>query len=1049
MLSFLSAPCALIALQLFLETVPITSRHAVNFVVNNLVSYNASLNLNTLYNFGFLLAILMILQIASGLLVTCHYQFSFSSIVYMVKELSTGWIIRYCHSMNCSMVHACLCIHLYRNLYYTTYLFTPSTFLSGYVLYLLVMAVSFLGYVLPYGQMSFWGATVITNIVALIPNLMEWLLGDYVMGTVTLHRFYLFHFLVSLVILLVILVHMVYLHKLGSTNPLLFSGTKISFFPYYAMKDLFSIFVVLLGLLALYLNYFAVSHSDNNLESNPLVTPLHIVPEWYFLPYYTILKSISNKVAGIVLFLAFFSFLANLTHHGLVELLSWEELTHEESLQEGLLLAQMMFILGAELPLAVYVMSAKILIGFVYLSLFHTRSQFLADLSPYYVVNLYTHRVFLLNTLKNVQYALTHVSLERNESTTSYAFFLAFIILSELLLFISFLTLVFDHATYWIWTNHYHLYYVGLMILAQASCLSSPLVLAVLTVTFATLQVVEYRFAVHMIHYDSYSSFFYLLTTLHLLHVLVGAYGLLYTRSQSLSVYSVSSQLWVSTQITETSILLSVYWNFVEAIWLLIFWVYSHFHTSELFSLNHKIIGLNYFLTSLYFGLVAIMYSLLMRVELLSSGNRILFEQNNFVYNYLISVHGLAMIFFFVMPIVYASVGNFLFPINLNSAELKLSKLNNFSLLLYVSSFVIVAHAALVEFGIGVGWTLYPPLSTYSINLSKLSLELVLVGLVLNGTSSLLSSINFYISLFYMMHVYAISTLSLYSVAVLMSAYMLILSLPVLSAGVISLLLDISLNTVLLDPAFGGDPVLYQHFFWFFGHPEVYIMILPSFGLINHLLIHVSQKCIFGASTMMLAILGISFLGFVVWSHHMYTSGMESDSRAYFTATTVMIAIPTGTKVFNWLVQIYSVKALCSPLHLLITFFVIIFLIGGVSGVLLGNAALDVLLHDTYYVVGHFHQVLAIGSVLSILAYAYHYKMVFSALPFLKEMNVVTVPLILVGLFVNINLLFFSMLWLGFCVLPRRIPEYADEQNGWNLATSLHALFVGVLLLIL
>lgn len=326
---------------------------------------------------------------------------------------------------------------------------------------------------------------------------------------------------------------------------------------------------------------------------------------------------------------------------------------------------------------------------------------------------------------------------------------------------------------------------------------------------------------------------------------------------------------------------------------------------------------------------------------------------------------------------------------------------------------------------------------------------MVVLGLIFNGLASLVSSINFFISLFYMSNVFFVNLLNLFSVAILTSAYMLIASLPVLTCGLISILIDIIFNTILLDPACGGDPLFYQHLFWFFGHPEVYIMIIPSFGLLNNFLVNYTSKAVFGSSSMNLALVGISFLGFIVWSHHMYTVGMEADSRSYFTATTVMIAIPTGTKVFNWVSNYYTASVVFSHINVFIFFFIVIFTIGGASGVLLGNASLDIVLHDTYYVVGHFHQVLAIASVLSILMFILVYNQNLHFLSVFAHFNISNYNFLFMNLFININLLFMNMLLLGFNVLPRRIPDYSDENNLWNSLTSIHSIAIFVLLFVL
>ena len=1026
----------------------------VSFITNNLVTYNVSANLNNLYNGGFMLAIFMVLQIVSGILLTMHYSFAFYAIVYIVKDLSTGWFFRYMHSMNCSMIHFLVLIHVLRGLQYLSYLYTPNVYLSGIVLYILIVVISFLGYVLPYGQMSYWGATVITNIVALIPNLMEVLLGNYVMGTVTLRRFFVFHFILSLVLIVVMLIHIIFLHKFGSTNPLFFNNVKINFYPYFYAKDLYMFFFVLLTLFLNYFNFVELSHSDNNVEVNPLVTPLHIVPEWYFLSFYTVLKAINSKIAGILLMVAFFVLLFNVVSFNYTTILVWNSNNTNIVMDWFALYAIFMFI-GAKLPLAIYLYLAKLFIVIIYARMFNSHMNYSNSnitMASYFTINAYSYYFTVWNIVLWVQLATMHVNIEMNESLINNWVFLFFIIVSEVLLFLSFFGLLFNVYSYYIFVNHYHLYYTGLLILCHASLMSNTYVLYMLSSMFVSLQVLEYRNMTYTLNYNNYTSLFYFITTLHLLHILIGLYMLMFVYYNRTLLYSKSNMSYSlialnAHRVMEYEVLVNLYWNFVEFLWLLIFFLYSYFNVREYGSLNHKVIGMNYLIASVYFGLVAILFSMLIRIELLSSGNRIIFEQNNFVYNYLISLHGLGMIFFLVMPVVFAAVGNTLVPIHINAAELKLSKLNNLSFIFFIFSFVLIINGALLEFGIGVGWTLYPPLSTYSINLSKLSLELVVLGLVFNGLASLLSSINFFVSTFYMMNIYVVSLIPLYTMAVLLSAYMLIVSLPVLTCGLISILLDIMLNTVLLDPAFGGDPVFYQHLFWIFGHPEVYIMILPSFGLVNNYLTILTSKVVFGLSTMNLALVGITFLGFVVWAHHMYVVGLESDTRAYFTATTIMISIPTGTKIFNWLCSFYCNLVLFMDMNMFIFFFVFIFTVGGASGVMLGNAGVDIMLHDTYYVVAHFHQVLAIASVLSILLFVIATKDTLHFLKLFNNINASNIGFLFTSLFVHVNLLFMNMLFVGFSVMPRRIPEYSDESTLWNLLASINSLSVFILLL--
>merc|ERR1712093_236515 len=340
-------------------------------------------------------------------------------------------------------------------------------------------------------------------------------------------------------------------------------------------------------------------------------------------------------------------------------------------------------------------------------------------------------------------------------------------------------------------------------------------------------------------------------------------------------------------------------------------------------------------------------------------GNRIIPPENQNFYNVSITLHGLLMIFFLVMPGLFGGFGNYFVPIFIGSPEVVYPRVNNLSILIIPISYILVIFSILTEFGGGGGWTLYPPLSTSLMSLSPSSTAYILYGLLMSGISSCLTSINFFTTIINMRS---------YS---MMLNIMPLLPLPVLSGALLMLLADLHYNTVFFDPTFGGDPVLYQHLFWFFGHPEVYILIIPAFGIISMVISGIPQKIIFGNQSMILAMSCISILGSVVWGHHMYTVGLESDTRAYFTAVTMLISLPTGTKIFNWLctylgnaplLQIRTSSALFGLIFLLM------FTIGGSTGVILGNAAVDIALHDTYYVVAHFHFVLSLGAVIGLLS---------------------------------------------------------------------------------
>merc|ERR1711907_429739 len=432
----------------------------------------------------------------------------------------------------------------------------------------------------------------------------------------------------------------------------------------------------------------------------------------------------------------------------------------------------------------------------------------------------------------------------------------------------------------------------------------------------------------------------------------------------------------------------------------------------------------------------------LIRIELYSSGNRIISPENQNFYNVSITLHGLLMIFFLVMPGLFGGFGNYFAPIFQGSPEVVYPRINNFSILILFPSYLLVILSLISEFGGGTGWTLYPPLSTSFMSLSPSSIAFMVFGLLMSGISSCLTSVNFWVTILNLRsYCLTLKTMPLFPWALLITAAMLLFTLPVLSGALLMVLADLHSNTLFFDPVFGGDPVLYQHLFWFFGHPEAYILIIPAFGVISIVVSGVAQKIIFGNQSMILAMSCISLLGSVVWGHHMYTVGLETDTRAYFTGVTILISLPTGTKIFNWLstylgnlpfLQLRTSSALFAVLFLLM------FTIGGSTGVILGNAAVDLALHDTYYVVAHFHFVLSLGAVIAI----------FSGMIFVVEKIIGSKILLpsssctlslyhLVLTFVGILLTFSPMHFLGFNVLPRRIPDFPDSFHSWNFLSSI------------
>ena len=400
------------------------------------------------------------------------------------------------------------------------------------------------------------------------------------------------------------------------------------------------------------------------------------------------------------------------------------------------------------------------------------------------------------------------------------------------------------------------------------------------------------------------------------------------------------------------------------------------------------------------------------------------------------------MIFFLVMPGLFGGFGNYFVPIFLGSAEVVYPRVNNLSIFILPISYLLVILSLCTEFGGGTGWTLYPPLSTSLMSLSPSSTAFIIFGLFMSGISSCLTSLNFLTTMWNLRSCnLTCNTMPLFPWAILLTGGMLVFTLPILTGGLLMVLADLHSNTVFFDPIFGGDPILYQHLFWFFGHPEVYILIIPGFGIISIIISGIAQKIIFGNQSMIFALSCISLLGSVVWGHHMYTVGLESDTRAYFTAVTMLISLPTGTKIFNWLCTylgnplILEIKS-CSASFGLI--FLLKFTIGGSTGVILGNAAVDIGLHDTYYVVAHFHFVLSLGAVIAIFSgiIFFQEKIVGSKNFFPSSYSYLSLYH-LVCTFFGILLTFTPMHFLGFNLMPRRIPDFPDYFNSWNYLSSI------------